>query len=42
MNKNESKQWLIDHIDENREEFCNASMEIWNHPELALQEYFAS
>ena len=42
MNRNESKQWLIDHIEENKEEFCRASLDIWNHPELALQEHFAA
>ncbi len=41
MNEEKNKQWLIEWIDKNKEEFCKASIAIWNKPELAMQEHFA-
>lgn len=41
MENSKAKQFLIDSIEENSDVFCNASMEIWENPELAMQEYFA-
>ena len=38
----DSKQIILAHIKENDEELCYIAKEIWDHPQVALQEEFAS
>lgn len=41
MEKDKAKQLLMESIEASKEPFCQAAMDIWDNPELAMQEYFA-
>lgn len=41
MEISKEKQFLIDSIEENKDDFCEASLKLWENPEMAMQEYFA-
>lgn len=42
MDKINEKQKILDYIEAHKDLFCEVSMELWNNPELSMQEYEAS
>lgn len=41
MGINDDKKKILTFIEENNKTFCDSALDIWNHPELGLQEFYA-
>ncbi len=41
MGMNEDKKKILTFIEENNQTFCDSALDIWHHPELGLQEFYA-
>lgn len=39
---NQAKKWIVQWIEENKEQYLNIAQQLWDHPELSMQEYIAS